>query len=146
MLAIKNLVLSLNALFERIPPAVARLGLRAGVFVTFWNSGTVKLDDWQGTIGLFADEYQVPLLPPELAAILGTSVEVGGAALVLLGLGTRFAALALLGLVAVIQFTVYPEYWAQHLPWAAMLLVLVARGGGEWSLDALIAKRFGQRG
>mgnify|MGYP002630835461 CR=1 FL=1 len=85
MLAIKNLVLSLIALFERIPPAVARLGLRAGVFVTFWNSGTVKLDDWQGTIGLFAEEYQVPLLPPELAAILGRSVEVGAA-----GLGDAF--------------------------------------------------------
>ena len=73
-------------------------------------------------------------------------MEIGGSLLVLFGLCSRFAALALLGLVSVIQFTVYPEYWREHLPWSAMLLFVIVRGPGAWSLDALIAKRFGKRG
>lgn len=149
MQAIHHLILSLIALFERVPAAFVHLWLRAGVFITFWSSGYGKLDNWAGeggTIELFRDEYKVPVIPPEIAAVLGTSVEIGGSLLVLFGLCSRFAALALLGLVSVIQFTVYPEYWREHLPWSAMLLFVIVRGPGAWSLDALIAKRFGQRG
>lgn len=139
---ITRTVTQFTALLERIPHSFVRLVIRVAVFVIFWRAGSVKLDDWAGTVSLFESEYQVPLLSPELAAMLGTAVELGGSALVLLGLGTRFAALALLGLVAVIQFAVYPMDWPHHLPWAAMLLVLVSRGPGKVSLDHLIARRF----
>ena len=87
----------------------------------------------------------MPLLMPELAAILGTAAELTGSVLIFLGLFTRLGALILLGLVAMIQVFVYPENWAEHLLWASGLLLLLARGGGVLSLDT-IAKRLFLRG
>jgi putative oxidoreductase len=80
-------------------------------------------------------EYRVPVLPPDVAAVLATAAELGGAVLIFLGLFTRFAALALLGVVAVIQLFVFPGHWAEHLLWASLLLLLLARGAGVLSLD-----------
>jgi len=113
--------------------------------VVFWRSGSVKLDDWAGTLNLFAEEYKVPLVPPQIAAYAATAMELGGAVLMLLGLGTRVVALAYLGMITVIQTLVYPNAWPTHIQWVAFLLILLARGPGVLSLDALIARLVGRR-
>jgi len=92
-------------------------------------------------VDLFRDEYRLPLLPPELAAIMAAWAEHVFPALILLGLATRFSALALLVMTATIQVFVYPDAYPTHGVWAAVLLFLVARGPGPLSLDALIARR-----
>jgi putative oxidoreductase len=104
-----------------------------------------KLADWNTTISLFANDYQVPLLPPEIAAYMAASMELTTPVLLLLGLFTRAAALALLGMTAVIEIFVYPLAWPTHIQWAAMLLILLCRGAGKLSLDELVWHRFGQR-
>ena len=83
-------------LLGRVPMAPMLLMLRVGVGMVFWKSAMSKLANWDLTVQLFADEYQVPLLPPDVAALLGTTAEVFGAVALILGLGARFGALALL--------------------------------------------------
>jgi putative oxidoreductase len=128
---------------DALPWTALAIPMRLAGFSVFWRSGTVKLDDWQGTIALFREEYRVPILPPELAAYMATTVEIGCAVLLLFGLLTRLSALALLGLTAVIQLLVYPDAWPTHIQWLAFLLPLVARGPGALSLDHLAARRLG---
>ena len=125
---------------DRVPYAVLALPLRFAVATVFWNSGMTKLADWNATLSLFTDEYQVPLLPPELAANLALAIEVTMPVLLVLGLLTRTAALLLLAMTAVIEVFVYPQAWPTHIQWAAMLLVLLCRGAGSLSLDALIQR------
>jgi len=125
---------------DRVPYAVLALPLRFAVATVFWNSGMTKLADWNATLSLFTDEYQVPLLPPELAANLALAIEVTTPVLLVLGLLTRAAALLLLSMTAVIEVFVYPQAWPTHIQWAAMLLVLLCRGAGSFSLDALIQR------
>lgn len=136
---------SINALrvrLGRFPVPILELLLRIGVALVFWKSAMTKLANWDITVQLFAYEYDVPLLPPELAALLGTAVELAGPVMLVFGLGTRFGAAALLGLVFVIQAFVYPENWSEHLLWAAILLLVVLRGAGALSLDHVIARRW----
>jgi putative oxidoreductase len=114
---------------------------RVAVAHVFWNSAQSKLVSWVATQQLFAMEYHVPLLPPEIAAPLATATELTGSVLVFLGLFTRLGALALLGVIAVIQIFVYPQSWGDHILWAGLLLLLLARGAGKVSLD-YVAKRF----
>jgi putative oxidoreductase len=92
-------------------------------------------------VALFADEYKLPLLSPELGAHLAAYAEHLFPLLLLLGLATRASALALLGMTAVIQIFVYPAAWPTHLSWAVLMLVLVQRGGGAWSLDRVLGLR-----
>jgi len=92
----------------------------------------------ESAVALFRDEYQLPLLPPELAATLAATGEHLLPLLLLLGLGSRFAALGLLGMTAVIQLLVYPGAYPTHGVWAAALLMLVAQGPGRGSLDHLL--------
>lgn len=143
--------------FNAIPhDAIALLG-RFSVAAVFWNSGQTKveglgIDLVQGrfelgwprlapqAVDLFRDEYQLPLLSPELAAVLAAFGEHLLPLLLLLGLGTRFAALGLLVMTAVIQLLVYPGAYATHGVWAAVLLWLLARGPGVLSLDHLMAR------
>jgi putative oxidoreductase len=119
----------------------ARLGI-AGVF---WLSGRTKVDGLltvsDSAVALFADEYQVPLLAPELAAHLAAYAEHLFPVLLVLGLFTRASALALLGMTAVIQVFVYPLAWPTHLVWAASMLYLAGRGGGSLSLDRVLRLR-----
>ena len=126
---------------NRIPLSLPQLAARVALAQVFWNSGQSKLASPEITAQLFAMEYQVPLIPPEIAAPLATATELGGALLLFLGLFTRLGALMLLGMVAVIQIFVYPGHWGEHLMWASMLLLLLARGAGKLSLDYL-ASRF----
>jgi putative oxidoreductase len=124
---------------------VLAVPLRLGVAVIFWNSAQVKLINWQRTVELFAEEYRVPLLPPELAASMALAIEIVCPILLALGLGTRFAVVVLLGMTAVIQTFVYPEAWPTHLQWTAMMLVLLCRGAGAFSLDHLFWRRLRAR-
>ena len=129
---------------ERIPLSLAQLAARVAVAHVFWNSAQSKLASWPVTEQLFAMEYHVPLIPPEIAAPLATATELCGSVLLALGLFARFGALTLLGMVAVIQIFIYPGNWAEHLMWASLLLLIVARGAGKISLDYLASRYFGQ--
>ena len=114
---------------------------RAATFSVFFRSGLVKISDWNATLMLFQNEYHVPVLPPEVAATIAACNELGVSTLVLLGAFTRLGALLLLGMVAVIQVFVYPMAWPDHIQWLAFMTVLVLRGPGRLSLDALIGPR-----
>ncbi|MCE9659004.1 MAG: DoxX family protein [Burkholderiales bacterium] len=115
------------------------LASRAGIAAVFFYSGRTKVEGWltvtDGAVALFRDEYRLPLLDPVLAAHAAAYAEHLLPILLALGLGTRFAALALLGMTLVIEIFVYPDAWPTHLSWAAPLLLLAARGGGRVSLD-----------
>ncbi len=131
---------ALPALAARLlPPSVQLLAARLAVAAIFFLSGRTKVEGWftlkESTIQLFQYEYMLPLLPPELAARLATCAEHALPLLLVLGLFTRSAALGLLGMTAVIQLFVYPQAWPTHLSWAALLLPLIAHGGGKLSLD-----------
>lgn len=128
-------------LLDRVPYALLALPLRAGAGVIFWNSAMTKLANWDTTIELFTDEYKVPLLPPEIAANLALTIELTTPVLLVLGLLTRASALVLLGMTTVIEIFVYPLAWPTHIQWAAMLLVLLCRGAGTFSLDQVVWQR-----
>ncbi|HTO83543.1 MAG TPA: DoxX family protein [Methylomirabilota bacterium] len=129
---------------ERVPTAVPALVLRLGVALVFWRSGQSKLPFGNDTIiTLFREEYRVPLLPPELAAYLATTVELSCPVLLVLGFLTRPAAAVLLAQTLVIQIFVYPMNYPDHLLWAGPLLYLVLRGPGKWSFDARIRDSIG---
>jgi putative oxidoreductase len=119
-----------------VPLALPALVLRLGVALVFWRSGQTKLANWDLTVGLFADEYKVPVLPPELAAYFATAVEHAAPIMLVLGLGTRLGAAAMLGMTLVIQLFVYPTSYPDHLLWAGPLLYLLLRGPGAISIDA----------
>jgi putative oxidoreductase len=127
---------------RRFPDSVLLAMGRVAIAGVFWNSAMSKLASWDSTLALFRDEYRVPVLPTELAAVMGTGAELIGAVLLFFGLGARFAALALLGVTAVIQIFVYPESWVHHLQWATILLLVLVKGAGRLSLDHLILTMF----
>jgi putative oxidoreductase len=127
-----------RSLLEQVPLALLQLLFRCAIAGVFLRAGLQKTLSWEQTVQLFRDEYRVPLLPPEAAAAISASFEVGCSILLLLGLGTRLAALPLLGMILVIQTTVYPQAWSEHLVWGSILLFLLARGGGALTLDRLL--------
>lgn len=127
---------------ERVPYALLAIPLRIAVATVFWNSAMTKLANWETALDLFRDEYRLPLLPPELAAYMAVSIELTTPVLLILGLATRPAAFVLLGMTTVIELFVYPQAWPTHIQWAAMLLVLLCRGAGTWSVDHWLRKRW----
>jgi len=142
------MIASIRAIYAqlgRFPLPVIELAFRIGVGMVFLKSALTKLDDsWMVSdtaVSLFAEEYKVPLLAPKLAAWLGTLNEFFCSWMVMLGLGARLGAAALLGLVGVIQFAVYPGNWAEHLMWASLLAYVLTRGPGPLSLDHLLTQR-----
>lgn len=139
-------------LLGQLPDSVLLLGCRLAAGAIFFKSALTKIDTetWviaptETTIGLFRDEYHVPVLPPEIAAYLGTYNEFFMPFLLVLGLGARLGAAALLGMTFVIQVFVYPENWAEHLSWAVLLAFVLTRGPGQFSVDHLLAGRFFER-
>jgi len=114
---------------------------RLAIGAVFFLSGRTKVDGifhiTDATFELFRSEYALPLLPPVLAAWAGTLTEHIASVLLIVGLGTRFAALALLGMTAVIEIFVYPDAWPTHLTWVGLLLPLIAHGGGRLGLVGL---------
>lgn len=144
--AVARLVRGVIGVPGHIPDALVQLFARLAIAPVFWLSGQTKVDGWtlkDTTVYLFRHEYQVPVLPPELAATMATAMEHALPILLVIGLATRLAALGLLGMTLVIQLFVYPDAWSLHALWAALLLVILARGPGAWSLDHLIGRRLG---
>lgn len=124
------------------------LALRWFVGWQFFKSGWVKISDWDSTLALFTQEYHVPVLPPELAAVLGTAGELGFSTLLFVGLLSRPAALGLLFVNAMAVIS-YPQLWKfecpaainDHLYWGILLLVLLMFGPGRAAVDAWLEKR-----
>ena len=119
-------------------------GLRLYLANVFFKSGLTKVMNWDSTLYLFNDVYHVPLLPPEVAATLAASAELGLSVLLVLGLLGRFAAagLSILNVVAVISYADLSEAGInQHLSWGILLGVLLVLSRGKWSFDAWLEKR-----
>lgn len=122
---------------------LAALLARAYVAEGFFLSGLTKIRDWDTTLALFQDEYHVPLLPPTVAAVMGTAGELVLPVLLLFGLGGRFAALGLsvVNAVAVLSLSeIAPAALQQHLTWGVLLAYLALHGPGAWSADQLWLK------
>ena len=132
-----------------LPSSFLLLVARFAVAAVFFLSGRTKVDGLltitDSTYELFRTEYALPVLDPVVAAHLATYSEHLFPVLLVAGLFTRPAALALLGMTCVIQLFVYPDAWSTHLGWAALLLPLIALGGGRWSLDRLLGVESGAR-
>ena len=145
-------------MFERIPHNLIAFIARFSIAAVFWNSGQTKIEGFainlvsgdfqlgwprlsESALSLFQYEYKLPFVPPELAAPMAAMAEHLFPLLILIGLGTRFSALALLGMTLVIQLFVYPGAYATHGTWAAVLLYLIARGPGMLSVDHWLASR-----
>jgi len=145
MTAMTNRALALLDAVQRYGTPVVDLLIRLALFRVFFWSGLVKIHDWPGTVQLFQYEYMVPVLPPNLVAILAAACELGASSLVLVGLFSRLAALPLLGMSMVIQFVlgaVNPAYNdLEHYLWMVLLLSVIVRGPGLFSLDTLMRAR-----
>jgi putative oxidoreductase len=145
-----KILLSLSRFYyraARLPETLAPafdLGLRLFLANVFFKSGLTKIKSWDSTLYLFSDVYQVPLLPPELAAWFATSAELGLSALLVMGLFGRFAAagLSILNVVAVISYSELSESGLnQHLYWGMLLAVLLILSRGRWSVDSWLENR-----
>lgn len=125
------------------------LALRLYIAKVFFTSGLIKLKSWDSTLALFANEYHVPVLSPHVAAVLGTTAEVGLPVLIALGLGTRLAAPALF-IFNIVAATSYPDLSdagvKDHILWGALMLVLFVYGPGKIALDAWLERAFGNPG
>jgi putative oxidoreductase len=140
---IVDLYAGFGGLADRLQPLLA-LALRLYVARVFFTSGLIKLQNWDSTLALFENEFHVPLLAPSIAALLGTGAEVVLPVLLALGIGTRFAAIALFAfnIVAVIS---YPDLsdagLKDHILWGALLLVTLVYGPGKIAVDRWLERR-----
>jgi putative oxidoreductase len=146
MHTLNNLVLSIGHLYLNVVrkisllEPVALLAARFYVGWAFFSSGLTKLRDWDSTLMLFEYEYQVPILPFELAAYLGTAAEIILPLLLIAGLASRFSALGLffVNVVAVISLEeIAPAAFAEHILWGVLLLQVVIFSGGRFALDRI---------
>jgi putative oxidoreductase len=133
-------------LLERYGAPAVDLVVRLWMARVFFSAGLTKIRDWESTRYLFAEEYKLPLLPSDVAAVLGTATELTMPLLLALGLCTRLAAIPLLVMAAVIQFVLgasNPDYdHVEHIYWMLLLLVILVRGPGLLSVDAVLARSF----
>lgn len=137
----QTLIKRLNGWFQLIPDDLVALGLRFFPAMVFWLSGRTKVDGFaikDSTWFLFETEFALPIIPPNVAAVLATVSEHVLPVLMILGLFTRLSAFGLLVMTAVIQIFVYPSAWVTHGLWAAALLAVVVRGPGRISLDHVL--------
>ncbi len=122
------------------------LSLRLYLANVFFKSGLTKVQNWDSTLYLFSDVYSVPLLPPDVAATMAASAELGLSVLLVLGLFGRFAAagLFILNAVAVISYADLSEAGInQHISWGILLAVLLIASRGLWSADTWLERRLG---
>lgn len=136
--------LSLRERLDAIPMSALTLCARLFPAAIFWQSGQTKVEGWGVTdsaVALFQEEYRLPLVDPWLAAHLAAFAEHFFPVLLVLGLATRLSAAALLAMTLVIEIFVYPDAWPTHGVWATCFLLLIARGPGTLSIDALIERR-----
>ncbi|VEB99755.1 DoxX [Cedecea lapagei] len=135
-----------NKIWERIQAGVSDnlllLVARVGIAAVFFLSGRTKVTGFMtlkpSTYELFRTEYALPLIPYDIAAHLATFAEHTFPVLLVLGLFSRFAAAGLLFMTLVIEIFVYPDAWPTHLIWGGLLLLVVSRGAGRWSLDSVL--------
>jgi putative oxidoreductase len=142
LLALRGIVL---CMLEFLTPPLD-LGIRILIGLVFFQSGLTKIASWSSTLALFQSEYAVPLLPPALAAYLGTAAELGLPVFLVLGLGTRFAAfwLFVFNIIAVISYPGLGEVGLKdHRYWGLLLLVTLLHGPGKLSLDYLLDRWLG---
>jgi len=129
---------------DLVPDALLLLVARLGIAGIFFLSGRTKVDGiihiTDSTYELFRTEYALPLVSPEIAAVAATWSEHVFSILLVLGLFTRVSAFALFMMTLTIEIFVYPDAWPTHLSWAAILLPLIVRGGGAWSLDHFVRR------
>lgn len=155
---IDSLLQAIHGVLSRIPDTLIAIVARFSIAAVFWKSGQTKIDGlaidivegtftwgWprlsESALALFQDEYKLPVLPPDLAALAAAGAEHLFPLLILFGLATRLSAMALLVMTLTIQIFVYPSAYPVHGVWAAVLLFLMARGPGWLSLDHWIAQR-----
>ena len=134
---VSGLAARIASCLGRVPSSLHQLLFRLAEAGVFLRAGIQKARGWETTLALFADEYKLPGLPPDVAAVLATCLEVGCSTLLVLGLAARLATLPLLGMILTIQLFVYPQAWPEHLVWGSILLFLLTRGAGSLSLDRL---------
>jgi putative oxidoreductase len=135
------------AAMDRIPYWVIALAARVFPAAVFWQSGQTKVAGFHlkpSAIVLFQNEYRLPLIDPTIAAYASAISEHLFPILLVIGFATRFSALALLFMTAVIEIFVFPDAWPTHGVWSTCFLILIARGPGWLSLDHLIASRAGK--
>ncbi len=135
-----GLVERILTLLNKAPFSLIILVARCATFSVFFRSGLVKISDWNATLMLFQDEYKVPILPPNIAATMAASMELGLSWFVLLGLFTRVGVLGYFGMIFVIQTFVYPMAWPDHIQWTGFMIFILCRGPGKFSLDHLIGR------
>ena len=128
-----------RATVGRFPLSVLELGMRIAVGATFFKSGMNKAQSFDTAMELFREEYRLPLLPPDIAAYLGTAVKLAAPVLLVFGLFAHFGAATLLAMPLAIQFLVYPGNWPEHLMWGSILAYVVSRGPGTLSIDRIVA-------
>lgn len=160
--ALPQLIERASGLLGRIPDTLIALVARFSIAGVFWRSGQTKIDglsidliNGEFSLGLprlsdsalylFQEEYRLPLIAPEVAAPMAAFAEHLFPILLLLGLATRFSALALLVMTLTIQIFVYPDAWPTHGVWAAVLLYLMVHGPGRASLDQWIVAHYRRR-
>ncbi len=118
---------------------------RVGIAAVFFYSGRTKVDGYlhvtDNAKALFRDEYRLPFVDASVAAYGAAYAEHLFPILLVLGLATRLSALALLVMTLIIEVFVYPDAWPTHVSWAASLLLLAAKGGGNWSFDRVLGLR-----
>jgi len=122
---------------------VANLLARVYVGLEFFRSGMTKIEDFETAVEMFEEEWVIPLLSPQVAAVLATVGELVLPALLILGLFTRFAAAGLFVMAVVIEFVVFKgsgEY-TQHYYWMIIFALLVSYGGDKLALDNLLFKK-----
>ena len=136
---------SIRNWLSRFPLSILQLGMRIGVGMVFFNAGVLKYKSFEFAVKLFEDEYKVPILAPAVAARLAMINELTTSILLFLGLATRLVTLPLLGMISVIQIFVYPNAWPDHVLWGSVLVFLLTRGPGPFSIDYLIERHFAKR-
>jgi putative oxidoreductase len=144
-----RLVRKVISVMETFPYSFLALLGRLAVGLVFWNSARTKVEGWdifrvnENTLTLFQEEYKLPIIPPEIAALMAQLAEHAFSVLLIVGLATRFSALALLGMTLVIEIFVYPDAYVVHGTWAAILIMLIKFGPGKISLDQFVKRHFG---
>ena len=143
--------LLVTSLVDRLQP-LGLLALRLYVSLVFFKSGLVKISDWGATLALFHNDYKVPVLPPDVAAVVGTFGELAFPVLIVLGLMGRFGAAGLFVVNAMAVIS-YPDLWhfdcpaaiQSHFIWGSILIALTLFGPGKLSIDYLVQRRMGLR-
>jgi len=136
---------STRAWLARFPLSILLLAGRIGVGATFFKAGLLKYNSFEFAVKLFQEEYRLPLLDPAVAARMAMIQELSLPILLFLGLATRVATIPLLGMIAVIQTFVYPNAYNDHLVWGSILVLVLTRGPGVFSLDYLIERAVRRR-